>query len=75
MAYTHVHGKPGHFMTNNLNSVAEFLAAFFLGITALLILMVRLEASLSTVKVAERPGAQLATPGEAPPTIALSGDA
>ena len=75
MAYTDVHGKPGHFMTNNLNSVAEFLAAFFLGITALLIPMVRLEASLSTMKVAERPGGQLATPGEATSTIALSGDA
>ncbi len=62
-------------MTNNLNSVVEFLAAFFLGITALLVLMVRLEASLSTVKVAERSGAQLATPGEAPSTIVLSGDA
>jgi hypothetical protein len=62
-------------MTNSLNSVVEFLAAFFLGITALLVLMVRLEASLSTGKVAERPRAQVATPVEPPSTIVLGGDA
>ena len=62
-------------MTNDLANVLEFLALFFVGISALLMLMVRLEAGISQSKVSERRPVPAVTPGDVPSTVAAGADA
>ncbi len=61
-------------MTNNLAHVLEFLAVFFVGISALLILMVRLEEGISQSEAAERRPLPAVTPVDVPSTVAAGAE-
>jgi hypothetical protein len=61
-------------VTNDLANVLEFLAVFFLGISALLVLMVRLEAGISQSTVSERRPVPAVTPADVPPAVAAGAD-